>query len=225
MVPVVGGSSPLIHPVAIGTPLRADARCGEIPIGRCFFVKGEGPFHTFPRSGGQRTEFAAVSFFVPGTAWNVGLRPARGPRNRTSRFTFVARRPATPPRRSASGACDSGAPVSDRHRGQRPRNTRRQRAPSRGPATRMVNGRSPAPATAPHCEETVGSLAPCGGDAGVNTGAPRRHRRRTGLHVHSNRRAAHVATRARGEGDAYVRRRCSIRNSGATRGRSVRLPR
>ena len=39
--------------------------------------------------------------------------------------------------------------ASHRHRGQRPRNSRRHRAPSRGPATRMAKRCSPAPATAP----------------------------------------------------------------------------
>ena len=49
---------------------------------RYLFVKGENPpFHTFPRTRRQRTEFAAICFFralgsTPPRKWSAGLRPA-----------------------------------------------------------------------------------------------------------------------------------------------------
>ena len=49
---------------AIETPLRAYGARRRVPIGRYLFVKGENPpFHTFPRTRRQRTEFAAICFF------------------------------------------------------------------------------------------------------------------------------------------------------------------
>ena len=49
---------------AIETPLRACGARRRVPIGRYLFVKGENPpFHTFPRTRRQRTEFAAICFF------------------------------------------------------------------------------------------------------------------------------------------------------------------
>ena len=114
---------------AIETPLRAYGARRRVPIGRYLFVKGENPpFHTFPRTRRQRTEFAAICFFraqltAAHTRWcrrqgNADLRSAsRGsakpapttlpPANLTAANPRIANR--TESRRH-------GAPVSDRHR-------------------------------------------------------------------------------------------------------------
>ena len=129
---------------AIETPLRACGARRRVPIGRYLFVKGENPpFHTFPRTRRQRTEFAAICFFralgsTPprqSHGWSAGLRPAsRG----SAKPAPTTPAPATPisrlERRSPTGIAreretrtddaanltprqsHDGAPVSDRHR-------------------------------------------------------------------------------------------------------------
>ena len=66
----------------IETSLRASGARRQVPMRRYLFVKGENPpFHTFPRTRRQRTEFAAICFFralgsTPPRKWSAGLRPA-----------------------------------------------------------------------------------------------------------------------------------------------------
>ena len=115
---------------AIETPLRAYGARRRVPIGRYLFVKGENPpFHTFPRTRRQRTEFAAICFFraqltAAHTRWcrrqgNADLRSASRGSAKPAPTTLrpanltAARTHASP---TAQNHGEHGAPVSDRHR-------------------------------------------------------------------------------------------------------------
>ena len=138
---------------AIETPLRAYGARRRVPIGRYLFVKGENPpFHTFPRTRRQRTEFAAICFFraqltAAHTRWcrrqgNADLRSAsRGsakPAPTTPRHAnLTAANPRIANRAESRG---HGAPVSGRHRAGA-RNPHQQRCPP--PISRLQTHASP----------------------------------------------------------------------------------
>ena len=145
---------------AIETPLRAYGARRRVPIGRYLFVKGENPpFHTFPRTRRQRTEFAAICFFraqltAAHTRWcrrqgNADLRSAsRGSAKPAPTTLPPANLTAANPRiANRAESREHGAPVSDRHRGERetrPNNTAPHQS-SRGSAKPK-----PAPTTPRH---------------------------------------------------------------------------
>ncbi len=161
------------------------------------------PFHTFPRNRGQRTAGSLPSGFFA----RSGL-----PR-REVRYGLERRSPDRHAQRSALRTAqphpEQGGSHPDRHRGA-PRPARRDTKHPRG---RTAWNAPPAPPARSAANVATPSI--------LTT----RTARSGGLWPASTaerRSKPHASTTF---ASSYVRRKCSSRNSGATRGRSVRPPR
>ena len=95
-------------------PCAPPARGGEIPIGRYFFVKGGGPpFTLSPRTRGQRTEFAAISFRAFSASPPEEERAARGaPVSDWHRCARAQRNRTRPTEKNRGDGLERRAPLS-----------------------------------------------------------------------------------------------------------------
>ena len=180
------------QPSWLETPLPGARR--RVPIGRYLLVKGENPpFHTFPRNRRQRTMFAAMSFlrvrqfvirdcatgtgkvgapvFTPPPGGLASIAPRSGAKLPS---LFPACRCAL--ERRSSGPHRENWPAS-LPRGERNSRTSfpvcRSAQQARRDATRRPGGGSLSPCWVPAIgEQSDGSFAAFGRDAGLKTGAP-----------------------------------------------------
>ena len=191
-------SAPLSNRPALApgteTPLPACGGRRRVPIGRYLLVKGENPpFHTFPRNRRQRTMFAAMSFlrvrqfvirdcatgtgkvgapvFTPPPGGLASIAPRSGAKLPS---LFPACRCAL--ERRSSGPHRENWPAS-LPRGERNSRTSfpvcRSAQQARRDATRRPGGGSLSPCWVPAIgEQSDGSFAAFGRDAGLKTGAP-----------------------------------------------------
>ena len=204
--------------------MRAYGARRRVPIGRYLFVKGENPpFHTFPRTRRQRTEFAAICFFraqltAAHTRWcrrqgNADLRSASRGSAKPAPTTLppanlTAANPRIANRAESRGAWSAGLRPASRGSAkpaQRPpanltaKPTHRQPRKSRGAWSAGLRPASrgsakPAPTTPPPANLTATNPRIANRTESRGHGAPVSDRHRAGArNPHQRRRATPIS--------------------------------